>query len=225
MAEGLDARATILTNLRAAGDLTDGETMFSPAEYLQVRAAPADANNDLLEQFVQALTALRGQVQIVDSEVEARTALLDILRRHEAQSVIGWAAAELPFSGLPEYLAEFDLEYWQLQRDSGRAAKAAVGISGAEALLATTGTVVVRSGPGRGRLPTVLAPVYVVLAREEQLLPNVEAWVAQAGEALGQRGNICFITGPSKTADIEMTLVQGVHGPGEVHVIVLRAGD
>ena len=88
--------------------------------------------------------------------------------------------------------------------------------------MAATGTVVVRSGAGRGRIPTVLAPVYVVLARAEQVLPHIEAWVEKTDGALGQRGNICFITGPSKTADIEMTLVHGVHGPGVVHVIVIR---
>ncbi len=224
MATSNEAREAILGRLRAAKKSVGAPHMTPPpppSEYLEVRAAGSE-REDLLGQFATALEALRGQTHIVADEETALAALLDILRRHEADSVIGWAADELPVTQLPAFLQAAGVAYRRPRGDAAGASDAVVGISGAEALLAATGTVVVRSGAGRGRIPTVLAPVYVVLARAEQVLPHIEAWVEKTGGALGQRGNICFITGPSKTADIEMTLVHGVHGPGVVHVIVIR---
>lgn len=205
----------------AAAELTPPKP---PANYRPVRNGD-EAGSSLLEQFSVALRALRGHAVVVADEREALAALMEILQRHEADSVIGWAADELPLPDLPKSLAAAGVDYRRPRGDAVAVAQATVGISGAEALLAATGSVVVRSGAGRGRIPTVLAPVYVVLAHEDQLLPHVEAWVEQSGAALGERGNICFISGPSKTADIEMTLVHGVHGPGEVHVIILRNGE
>lgn len=224
MAESNQARNAILGQLRTAQVSSEALGLTpppTPPEYLQVRAG-VEEREELLQQFGTALGSLRGHAHIVANDEEALTALLDILRRHEADSVIGWAANEMPLAQLSDALESAGVEYRRPHGDAVAASDAVVGISGAEALLAATGTVVVRSGAGRGRIPTVLAPVYVVLARAEQVLPNIEAWVEKTGGALGQRGNICFITGPSKTADIEMTLVHGVHGPGEVHVIIIR---
>ena len=218
------ARDAILGRLRNAQVQEEAlgiEPPATPSEYLPVRAVAKDPET-LLQQFSTALGNLKGHTHIVESEDAARAALLEILQRHEADSVIGWAESELPVPDLAATLASEGIEYRRPHGDANQAADALIGISGAEALLAATGTVVVRSGAGRGRIPTVLAPVYVVLARADQLLPNIEAWVEQTGSALGDRGNICFISGPSKTGDIEMILVYGVHGPGEVHVIIIR---
>ena len=224
MAKSDEAREAILGRLRAAQANAGAQQLAPPpppSKYLEVRAVSGE-RQELLAQFSTALEALRGQAHMVADEEAALAVLLEILRLHEADTVIGWAADELPLARLPAFLEGAGVEYRRPRGDAAGASDAVVGISGAEALLAATGTVVVRSGAGRGRIPTVLAPVYVVLARAEQALPNIEAWVEKTGGALGQRGNICFITGPSKTADIEMTLVHGVHGPGEVHVIVIR---
>ncbi|MCY3934988.1 MAG: lactate utilization protein [Anaerolineaceae bacterium] len=224
MASSNPSREAILNRLRkaqSAGTQLGFEAPPTPAEYEAVRTVENEPAS-LLLQFSQALEQLRAHAHVVDDEEEAVSALMDVLRRHEADAVIGWAESELPLSNLPAVLASAGVEYHRPLGDAQRFAEAVVGISGAEALLAATGTVVVRSGAGRGRIPTVLAPVYVVLAHVDQLLPNIEAWVEKTGPALGDRGNICFITGPSKTGDIEMILVHGVHGPGEVHVILMR---
>lgn len=218
------SREAILNRLREAhfpGEKLGIEAPPEPPEYEVVRTVAHDPES-LLFQFSRALELLQGHAHVVEDEDEAISALMDVLRRHEADNVIGWAESELPLSNLPAVLASAGVEYHRPMGEAQHFADAIVGISGAEALLAATGTVVVRSGAGRGRIPTVLAPVYVVLAHVDQLLPNIEAWVEKTGPALGERGNICFITGPSKTGDIEMILVHGVHGPGEVHVILIR---
>ena len=97
----------------------------------------------------------------------------------------------------------------------------AVGVTGADALLAESGSVVLASGPGRPRSASLLPPVHVTIARTDRIYFSLEHLLA-AVPSLGSAGsNLVAISGPSRTADIEMTLTRGVHGPGEVHVILL----
>jgi L-lactate dehydrogenase complex protein LldG len=77
------------------------------------------------------------------------------------------------------------------------------------------------SGLGRGRLASLLPPVHIAIARAPTIYYSLEHLLA-AEPALGSAGsNFVAISGPSRTADIEMTLTRGVHGPGEVHVILV----
>ena len=87
--------------------------------------------------------------------------------------------------------------------------------------LADTGSIVVVSGPGRGRIASLLPPVHIAVIGAEQLSPTLSTFLA-ANPAIADVGsNVVAITGPSRTGDIEGTLVLGVHGPGDLHVIVI----
>lgn len=101
-------------------------------------------------------------------------------------------------------------------------ASAAVGVTQAWRGVAETGTVVVRSDGGR--VAGLLPPVHVVLLPAHDLRPGLSELYADVATGEGLPAALVQITGPSRTADIEMTLVTGVHGPGEVHVIVIGAG-
>ncbi|RMF02411.1 MAG: hypothetical protein D6768_08330 [Chloroflexi bacterium] len=97
-----------------------------------------------------------------------------------------------------------------------------VGVSGVLAGLADTGSLVVHSGAGQARAASLVPPVHVALLSVGDLYPDLPTWMAAQGAGvLPQTANVVFITGPSKTADIELNLVVGVHGPGEVHVILV----
>ena len=104
--------------------------------------------------------------------------------------------------------------------------EAQVGLTGADVAIAATGTMVVSTEPGKGRLPTVLAPIHIAVITLEQIVPRLEDWLArqraQGLDSLWNRANTCFISGPSKTADIEMELIYGAHGPGIVQVVVKK---
>jgi L-lactate dehydrogenase complex protein LldG len=97
-------------------------------------------------------------------------------------------------------------------------------LTGVDAAVAATGTMVFSTAPGKGRLPTVIAPVYIAVVTIDQLLPRLEDWIAKQRatnlELMWNSANICFVTGPSRTADIEMQMVLGAHGPGKVRVVV-----
>lgn len=111
--------------------------------------------------------------------------------------------------------------------DAGRdgAADADVGISGAEWAVAETGTILVSSAPPGGRSPSLLPPVHIAFVSAGRILRTVADLFAEISKMPGRPSNLVLITGPSKTGDIENELVTGVHGPGELHVVVVNDDD
>lgn len=100
-----------------------------------------------------------------------------------------------------------------------------VGITDCVALIAQTGSIVVSSAHTAGRAISVLPPHHVVLARVDQLLPDTVDAYAKVAEIRKQTpaSMISFITGPSRTGDIERILVLGAHGPERLTVILSRS--
>ncbi|MGC8862761.1 MAG: L-lactate dehydrogenase (quinone) large subunit LdhH [Armatimonadota bacterium] len=108
--------------------------------------------------------------------------------------------------------------------------EADMGISGANIAIAETGTLVIVSNEGNARLVTALPPIHVAVVGYEKLVGTLEEATAilkvLARSASGQKMSayVSYITGPSRTTDIEKTLTLGVHGPTEVHVVFVDAG-
>ena len=98
-----------------------------------------------------------------------------------------------------------------------------VGISECDALVAQTGMVVVTSKTSGGRALSCLPPHHVVIARREQLVPDLPAAFAFIKQRHGAQypSMISFITGPSRTGDIERILVLGAHGPKKLTIFCL----
>lgn len=98
-------------------------------------------------------------------------------------------------------------------------------ITGCEALVARTGSIMLSSGLNMGRTAPVYYPVHIVFAYIDQVVFDIEDAIKlmkqKYGESLPSMMNLA--TGPSRTADIEKTLVVGVHGPGEVYCILVNA--
>jgi L-lactate dehydrogenase complex protein LldG len=127
---------------------------------------------------------------------------------------------EVTLADLPELAASRDKLFM-----------ADAGITGVDHLVAETGTIVLHARPTEPRALSLLPPAHIAVADESQLLPDLfdlfETFeVGPDALANGSRLPSClsFITGPSKTGDIELRLVTGVHGPGEVHVVLIDPG-
>ncbi|GAC1345658.1 MAG: lactate utilization protein [Candidatus Dormibacteria bacterium] len=103
------------------------------------------------------------------------------------------------------------------------AAQAAVGVVGCRALIAATGSVVIDARAARGRSLSLLPPACIVVARRSRLVDTPGAVLRRRDELWpeGVPSQVVLVTGPSRSADIEMTLARGVHGPGEFHVVVI----
>lgn len=97
-----------------------------------------------------------------------------------------------------------------------------VAVTPCLALIAETGTAVVASRLSGGRRSGLVDPVHVIEARDDQLVPDLAAALELIGPELLRSSTVTLVTGPSRTADIEQTLIRGVHGPGEVHVVFVR---
>ena len=100
-----------------------------------------------------------------------------------------------------------------------------VSITGCESLVARTGTIVMSSAQTSGRTVSVYAPIHICIAYTNQLVYDLKDALQAAKDKY--RSNfpslITFATGPSRTADIEKTLVVGVHGPKEVYLFLIEA--
>jgi L-lactate utilization protein LutC len=92
------------------------------------------------------------------------------------------------------------------------------GVSRALYALADTGSVVLAAAPDEPRANSLLPAVHVSLLAPNRILPGLAELFAAVGGALPSA--LAIVTGPSRTTDIEQTLAIGVHGPGEVHVVI-----
>jgi L-lactate dehydrogenase complex protein LldG len=98
--------------------------------------------------------------------------------------------------------------------------QAAVGLTGAEYGLADTGTLVVMSAV-EARLASLLPPVHIAVLEGARILSGLDELLTLLPQPAGLTASMVLITGPSRTADIEQILVRGVHGPGELHVVII----
>lgn len=189
-----------------------------------------------IAQFTAAIEAVGGRVSRVTSAGEAADIVLGHLeapewRAHEQQgpgAFVAWEAAHLPLPDVAAYVEsrgarrlDATVRATQAERDEDyrRLDAAVVGITGAHAALADTGSVVLLHGEGRGRLVSLLPPVHVALVDVARLRATLGALFEAEPDLLRQAANLVVVTGPSRTADIEMTLTRGVHGPRIVHVV------
>ena len=171
--------------------------------------------------FVEELEALGGHGKRAGSLDEAREYVLDLAR--EAKLLVRWDVEYLDELGADEPLREAGVEValWRDLPDLGEiAARADIGLSTATWAIAETGSLVLEHGPGQGRSVTLLPPTYVAILPADRVLRTVpEAIQKYVGNTLP--ANVCFHTGPSRSGDIEMSLVVGMHGPGDVHVLLV----
>jgi L-lactate utilization protein LutC len=100
-------------------------------------------------------------------------------------------------------------------------ARVEVGITSADYALADTGTLVMIASPAEARLVSLVPPVHIAVVPAERVLTGLDELFALHPLPAEKTSSMVLITGPSRTADIEQILVRGVHGPGEIHVVIV----
>lgn len=177
---------------------------------------------ELAERFKLELEAVGGEVVLASSPEEALASLARELG--QAGSIVTWQRAEL------ERLSGLRLgAVWQglgprCREPAGEDFRAAVlsadlGITAVDAAIAETGTLVLSCGVGRPRAVSLAPRTHLALVRAGQLVQRLSD--ALAGWGQQPPSALHFVTGPSRTSDIENDLSIGVHGPARVRVIVL----
>ena len=243
----MTTRAEFMARIRAELGKTRGLPPATPArrperprvEAEAIRAELAERWPEALERFRHELEKVGGVFYRVATLAEVVPVVAGIARERAARRLVSWHAAELGGDLGPALTAQ-GLEPVAMppgevasaaerQRLRELVAAAELGLTGVDLAIAETGTLVLSSGAGRPRSTSLLPPYHIALFDRTALVESL----AQAGVFLelwhadGEPGNrgavITFITGPSRTADIELTLTRGVHGPKEVHAIFVEA--
>lgn len=242
----MTARADFLERIRREVAKTPGLFAASPATRPAHPAAAAEAvRRELAERWPEALERFRAEFERVAgvfhraADSRAVSAVIGAIARERGiRSVVTWDEAVLGFDAAPALVrdgiavvaapAGREDEAARL-RHREDAARAQLGVTGADFALAETGTLILLSGAGRPRSTSLLPDVHVAVFGRDRLLESLEQ-VGVMLEALHADPDrtmsgamINFITGPSRTADIELTLTRGVHGPKEVHAVFVES--
>jgi L-lactate dehydrogenase complex protein LldG len=201
-----EARSNILNKIRMA--LANP----TPLPFPQAEEAPGfpvqPQSGDLVVEFAEQFSALQGKFVFCTDENELKTGFEKLCYQNKWTKIY---CEEVRFRGIigPNSLHD-------------DVASCEASITSCEALVARTGSIVL-SAVHQGRIPSVYAPVHVCVAYTSQLVYDVK----DALQAIKDKYRdylpslITFATGPSRTADIEKTLVVGVHGPKEVYCFVV----
>jgi L-lactate dehydrogenase complex protein LldG len=167
------------------------------------------SQKELEVEFAEKFTGLLGRFSYCENETELVAQLNALIAKRQ------WTKIFCKETALVDKLsnAGFSSDYYhQAVADCDAA------ITGCEKLIARTGSIIMSSAQQSGRTTSVYAPIHICIAYTDQLVYDIAGGLQQLRLAYGQSlpSLITLATGPSRTADIEKTLVVGVHGPKEV---------
>jgi L-lactate dehydrogenase complex protein LldG len=175
---------------------------------------------DLPAVFLKAATALKMLVSTIDEETFFPR-LTDFLRSRNVKRVMLSDTPLLKRWGMTDLLnnAGFEAKWWgELTLDETYEFDA--GLTEVDYAVAETGTLAIRHRPEHGRLLSLVPFVHVAVVERDKFVPDLLD-LMEILKNEGSGSGVTMISGPSKTADIEMNVVTGVHGPNVVHAFVL----
>ena len=224
------ARAAILKSISdrlaksAQHELVTNEKESPQFDLAQTDGNQERASHSLVRMFAEQLEAVGAHCIIVSSKSDAARALKEIIAKLQTDLSRGLriALSDAPILETLTHEAGIDGSEITISPRAADLFAHDVGLTTAQTVIAETGTLVLESDQERHRLVSLLPPIHVAFIDGANIcatLGEALAAVARKGPA-GMSRAITFITGPSRTADIELTLTIGVHGPKELFVIV-----
>lgn len=192
------------------------------------------AGVDPIDTLISEWTAVGGIGVRLRNRAAFATFLGEYLKQREVRTAIRWRHPVLERLRIDELLAASSVAVtpWdelaqQSAEDRWPAAFAAdLGISSVRYAVAETGSLVVDAAPGQGRVVSLLPPKFLAIVEPAQIVPDLfDVFTILEPIKHQLPSNLAFITGPSKTGDIELKLVTGVHGPGDVTLAVIESMD
>jgi L-lactate dehydrogenase complex protein LldG len=211
-----DARIAILARVRQAQIRAQlPETQAGLPERL---AYPATAPVALLSRLVEEFKLLGVEAFVEDSEDDVRRRVRGLIA---GKPILSWDAGKLPYGTGDCLRGEEVYTGSDAKDDQG---KAEIGLTGCEAALAETGTLAMTSGPGRPRSASLMPLTHVAVIRRSDIALGMGEFFRRYRASADAEGALLpylvFVTGPSRTADIELSLTLGVHGPGRLIAVI-----
>jgi L-lactate dehydrogenase complex protein LldG len=172
-------------------------------------------NDHLDVLFAGQLSAVSGNFVFCEDEIQLIENLLDLTEKNNWRRIYAWE------TGLQSLLNKYEFPFYSTDTEF---LNADVGITYCEALVARNGSVLVSNGTAAGRRLSIYPHIHIVIAYTSQLVLDLKDGFKVLKEKYPENmpSMVSNITGPSRTADIEKTLVLGAHGPKELYVFLLE---
>ena len=174
--------------------------------------------DDETERFLNEVKKLSGvSERLSPSNIDA--ALVALVREQNVRKATAWETPHLRALGVTEILNSLGVELIHPNASKHEMAQCDLGITEADFLLPETGTLVLRSSAEKPRGVSLLPRIHLAIVRPEMLRADMHQVFAEAKD----HHYLVFITGPSRTADIELTVTLGVHGPKNLYVWMMSS--
>jgi len=209
------SRENILHRVRTALGRSEGQPPASPPA---VRLRPAETDRETrISSMLERVEALAGKTY--------RASTLEDACRFAASMLAGKTAvaSNAPFLATCGVTALPGVRSGVTDREElrGLCASCDFGITSADYALGDTGTLVMLSSPEEARMVSLLPPAHLAIVPADRILGSLDELFTILPNPAERTSSMVLITGPSRTADIEQILVRGVHGPGEITVVVV----
>ena len=205
------SREQILTRVRTALGRQAGQP---PPPLPTIYLRPSRPN---LSTFFACIERLNGKTLKAASPAEAKEYVAALVKGKRA---VASNSTVLHDSGISA-LAEVTCAGTDKTKLRTLCAESDIGISSADYGLADTGTLVMFSSRQEPRMISLLPPLHIAIVPESRIIGNLDELLTLLPTPAERSSSMVLITGPSRTGDIEQILVRGVHGPGELHVVVI----
>jgi L-lactate dehydrogenase complex protein LldG len=180
----------------------------------------------LIGQFIEEVTKVNGSAKVVESEGKIRNSIMRLVEEHGSTSFTIWESDLLKKINLKEFLERKGLKFASPD-EKEEVATVDIGITEADFAIADMGTLVLIANDRQPRSVSLIPPIHAAILRPNVIFRDIHHLFAFLSDSIAKVRSIeeitscmTFITGPSKTADIELTLTLGVHGPKELFVLV-----
>jgi L-lactate dehydrogenase complex protein LldG len=231
--EGLEVSAARETNRAVLDDVRRAlgrrtTLLPPPLERFVEPADPADLA-ELIERFTREATAVRAQIHRLPGHRRLAEKIIEICANQAGEIALSGAAlldqTDLPGALAARGLATINGDRTDHEQLVARLASCCVGVTGADYAIAETGTIVLTSDEQDALLVSLIPPLHIAVVRSGQMVATIDEAISRIGRERAGRTNptrsVTLITGPSRTSDVELVLSIGVHGPKELHVIIL----
>jgi len=201
----------IIENIRRSLGRT-AQTPLTPRPAIYKSRQPESVDSEI-ETFINEVKKLSGVGQKL-SPAGIDSALKKLIEEQNIHKATVWETPHLRQLGITEILNSLSVELVSPNADKHDMTLCDLGITEADYLLPETGTLVLRSSAEKPRAVSLLPRVHLAIVRPEMLRADMHHVFAEAKDSY----YLVFITGPSRTADIELTVTLGVHGPKSLYV-------
>jgi len=223
----------------------------SGATLHRIKQRSAAERQQLIERLMEMAAPINLRVTVLKDRGAATAAIADLVQNKapewgDQKQVVMWRhplleslnlADALAVQNVPLQVADFedvDVDEASAQQERERIRKnvidSYIGITSADFCMADTATLVMRTRPGQARSVSLVPSIHVAVITLDQVIADLKElyaliqWDPEVQKE-GLTNCMTFISGPSKTADVEATMVHGAHGPREVHVYVIAGGS